>query len=158
LYGSKLAFPTSGITPIQPATGMTSRRCGSLLAGITMMAAMGDERGTMGTVAFAAPLLPGKTDAWRAWIAEMNGPRAAELADFNTRHGLTRHAAWLQQTPQGDLVVVIHEGPGGEGLMPSLVTSDNEFDVWFRDNAQELHGIDFSNPPPPPELGLDIRS
>jgi hypothetical protein len=112
---------------------------------------------TMGTVAFAAPLLPGKTEAWRDWIAEMNGPRSADLADFNARHGLTRHAAWLQQTPQGDLVVVIHEGPGAEGLMPNLATADNEFDVWFRDNAQDLHGIDFSNPPPPPEPGLDVR-
>jgi len=112
----------------------------------------------MGTVAFAAPVLPGKSDAWRAWIAELSGPRAAELADFNARHGLTRHAAWLQQTPMGDLVVVIHEGPGAEGLIPSLATADNEFDVWFRDNAQDFHGIDFSNPPPPPELGLDARS
>lgn len=116
------------------------------------------ERGTMGTVAFAAPLLPGKTDAWRDWIAEMRGPRAAELADFNTRHGLTRHAAWLQQTPVGDLVVVIQEGPGAEGLMPSLPTSANEFDVWFRENVQALHGIDFANLPPPPEPGLDVRS
>jgi hypothetical protein len=112
----------------------------------------------MGTVAFAAPLLPGKTDAWRQWIAEMNGPRSAELADFNTRHGLTRHAAWLQQTPQGDLVAVIHEGPGAEELLRKVGTSDDEFDVWFRDNVQELHGIDFSNPPPLPEPGLDVRS
>jgi hypothetical protein len=112
----------------------------------------------MGTIAFAAPLVPGKTDAWRQWIAEMNGPRAAELADFSTRHGLTRHAAWLQQTPQGDLVVVIHEGPGAEDLLSKVASSDNEFDAWFRDNAQELHGFDFSNAPPPPESGLDIRS
>ena len=43
----------------------------------------------MGTVAFAAPLLPGKTDAWRQWIAEMSGTRSADLADFNTSHGFT---------------------------------------------------------------------
>ena len=34
-----------------------------------------------------APLLPGKTDAWRQWIAETKGPGAAALADFNRRHG-----------------------------------------------------------------------
>ena len=54
--------------------------------------------------------------------------------------------------------MVIHEGPGAEALMPNISTSDNEFDAWFRDNAQALHGIDFSNPPPPPEAGLDIVS
>ena len=112
----------------------------------------------MGTVAFAAPLLPGKTDAWQKWIAEMNGPRAAELADLNARHGLTRHAAWLQQTPHGDLVVVIHEGPGAEDLMPKIAASENEFDVWFRTNVEELHGLDLANPPPAPSLGIDARA
>ena len=72
----------------------------------------------MGTVAFAAPLLPGKTDGWRQFIAELKGPRSPEFAGFNARcHGLTRHAVWLQQTPMGDLVAVIHEGPGAEELL-----------------------------------------
>lgn len=112
----------------------------------------------MGTVAFAAPLLPGKTDAWRAWMAELNGARAAEFADFNARHGLTRHAAWLQQTPMGDLVVVIHEGPGAEQVMPTVAASEREFDGWLRDTVRELHGFDMSSAPPPPELGIDARS
>lgn len=112
----------------------------------------------MGTFAMAAPLLPGKTDAWRKWIAEMEGPRAAEFADFNARRGLTRHAAWLQQTPMGDIVAVFIEGPGAEAFMATVAASDDEFDVWFRDNVREVHGLDFSNPPPLPELGIDARS
>jgi hypothetical protein len=39
----------------------------------------------MGTVAFATPLLPGKTDAWRQWIAEMTDLGSADLADFDSR-------------------------------------------------------------------------
>lgn len=112
----------------------------------------------MGTIAFAAPLLPGKADTWRHWISELNGARSAEFADFNSRHGLTRHAAWLQQTPHGDLVAVIHEGPGAEQLLAKIATSDHEFDAWFRTMIQELHGIDASSPPPPPEPGIDARS
>ena len=112
----------------------------------------------MGTVAFAAPLLPGKTDAWRQWTDEMKGPRSGDFADFNARHGLTRHAAWLQPTPMGDLVAVVLEGPGAEGMMGNVGSSDNEFDVWFRDNVAALHGIDFSNPPPLPEAIIDARS
>lgn len=112
----------------------------------------------MGTVVFAAPVLPGKTDAWRAWVAEMEGSRSAEFAEFNTRLGLSRHAAALQQTPQGDLVAVILEGDGAEAFMANLASSDDEFAVWFRDNVQELHGIDFSNPPPLPELVIDARA
>lgn len=112
----------------------------------------------MATVAFAAPLLPGKTDAWRQWIAELEGPRSAEFADLNARHGLTRHAAWLQQTPHGDLVVVVQEGPGAEGFMGKMASSVHEFDAWFRGNVEEVHGLDFANPPPPPELGVDARA
>ena len=112
----------------------------------------------MGTYAIAAPLLPGKTDAWRQWIAEMDGPRAAELKDFNERMGLSRHAAWLQQTPMGDIVAVIIEGPGADAFIPTVAASDHEFDAWFRDNVHEVHGVDFSNPPPLPELGIDARS
>ena len=89
----------------------------------------------MGTYAVAAPLLPGKTDAWRQWIAEMEGPRAAEFADFNARSGLTRHAAWLQQTPLGDIVAVMIEGPGADAFFPTVAASDHEFDGWFRDNV-----------------------
>ena len=112
----------------------------------------------MGTVAFAAPLLPGKTDAWWQWITEMKGARSAELAEMNTRHGLTRHAAWLEQTPQGDLVVVVYEGPGADEFLPKMAASDHEFDMWFRTNVEDLHGIDFSNLPPLPEPGIDVRS
>lgn len=112
----------------------------------------------MGTVVFGAPLLPGKTEAWRQWIAEIQGPRSSEFADFNTRHGLTRHAAWLQQTPHGDLVAVLLEGPGVEGFMQSVAGSEDEFDVWFRGTVQEVHGLDFSNPPPLPALGVDAHA
>jgi hypothetical protein len=58
----------------------------------------------------------------------------------------------------GDLVAVIHEGPGAEELLPKLATSEHEFDVWFRDNVQELHGMDVANPPPLPEPAIDVRS
>jgi hypothetical protein len=112
----------------------------------------------MGTVAFAAPLLPGKTDAWRQWMAELSGPRSADLADFSTRHGLTRHAAWLQRTPHGDLVAVVHEGPGADDLLSRVAASDNEFDVWFRSKVEEVHGLDMANPPPLPEPAIDVRS
>jgi hypothetical protein len=112
----------------------------------------------MGTIAAAVPLLPGKTDAWRQWASELQGPRAAEFADFNERVGLSRHAAWLQQTPMGDLVVIIAEGPGADTFFPKVAASVHEFDVWFRDTVREVHGVDFSNPPPLPELGIDARS
>ena len=100
--------------------------------------------------AFAAPILPGKLATWEAWVAELNGPRKAEYADMNARMGLTGHRAWLQATPDGQyLVVVVHDGPGGDAFMSKVATSDNAFDTWFRTSVTEIHGFDFSGPLPP---------
>jgi len=64
--------------------------------------------------------------------------------------GLTTHAAWLQQTPDGhSLVVVVLDGPGASGFVGALATFDHETDKWFRSMVEELHPIDLSGPPPP---------
>jgi hypothetical protein len=100
--------------------------------------------------AFAVPIIPDKVEAWKAWVAEATGPRKAEFEDMNARYGLTDHRAWLQPTPDGhNMAVVLVDGPGADEFMPTLATSDNEFDAWFRAGISEVHGIDFSGPLPP---------
>lgn len=99
----------------------------------------------------AAPLAADKLDAWESWLAELKGPRKTAFDDMNARHGLTAHQAHLQPTPDGNYVVlVVHEGPGGDGFMASVASSDDEFDRWFMATVADLHGIDPSGPPPPP--------
>jgi hypothetical protein len=72
----------------------------------------------MGAMAMAAPILPGKEDAWAKFAGQLSGARKAEFEDFNTRHRLTDHRAWLQKNPDGSsLVIVVAEGPGAETLM-----------------------------------------
>jgi hypothetical protein len=98
-----------------------------------------------------APLAAGKVDAWEAWIGELNGSRKAELEDMNARHGLTEHRAYLQPMPDGNYaVLVIHEGPGGDSFLQSVMASDHEFDRWFASSVAEIHDIDPSAPMPPP--------
>jgi hypothetical protein len=100
--------------------------------------------------AMAAPLAAEKLDAWEAWAAELNGARKDELDDMNTRHGLTDHRAYLQPAPDGGyLVLVVHEGPGGDGFLANVASSDHEFDRWFVASVADLHGIDPSGPMPP---------
>jgi hypothetical protein len=105
-----------------------------------------------------APIVDGKLDAWKEWIAEMQGAKSEEFKDFNRRYGLTRHAAWLAETPMGPMVIALHEGPGSDGFIANVGASDNEFDkVWFNQKLIEIHGMDTSQPPPGPmpELYLD---
>ena len=100
--------------------------------------------------AFAAPLIPDKLDAWESFIGELNGARKAEFDDFNSRHGLTQHNAYLQGNPDGShLVVVVVDGPGADSFMSNVGASDHPFDQWFADNVAEVHGIDMRGPVPP---------
>jgi hypothetical protein len=104
----------------------------------------------MGTIAFAAPIVPGKEDAWAEFAAQLSGPRKAAFDDFNARHQITEHRAWLQKNPDGSsVVIIVADGPGAETLMGEFTTSDNEFDKWFTEQAAQAHGFDFSAPPPP---------
>lgn len=95
-----------------------------------------------------APLAPEKVATWNAFISEATGPRKAEMEEFNRRHGLTKHEAWLAETPAGSFVVAIHEGPGAAELMPKLAQSSHPFDQWFASKLKEVHGMDVSKPPP----------
>jgi hypothetical protein len=100
--------------------------------------------------AFAVPISPGKEEVWKSWVAELTGPRKADLDDFNQRMGLTTHAVWLQQNPDGsNLAIIVLDGPGASHFLGKLATSDHEVDTWFREKVEEIHPMDFSAPPPP---------
>ena len=97
-----------------------------------------------------APIAPDKLAAWKSFMAEVKGPRKAEFEEFNRRHKLTKHEAWLAQTPMGAVVVAIHEGPGSAELMPNVAASSNAFDKYFVAKLAEIHGMDLKAPPPGP--------
>lgn len=107
--------------------------------------------------AIAVPLLPDQVDNWKQFAADIEGPRREEFADFNRRHGLERHRAWLQRNPDGiHLVIAVHDGPGSDTFMETMSSSEEPFDVWFREGISQAHGIDFSGPlPPPATLEMD---
>ena len=108
----------------------------------------------MGDVAFTAPILEGKFEAWERFNAEIEGPRRGEWEDQMKRLGIERQRVWLQHTPMGQFVVVVVEGGDADHMMMKIGQSDNEFDVWFRGQIKDFHGIDMTQPPegPPPTL------
>ena len=112
----------------------------------------------MQAIAFAAPLLPGKTDADREALTSCaSGGRSAEHAASRKRAGIAREAVWIQSTPSGDLGVVLVEAPDIEAAMGALATSEEPFEVWFRDHVRDVHGIDMAEDFEPPEQVLDYR-
>ena len=106
---------------------------------------------------FVAPILPGKTDAWRKAVAEMTGPRKAAYEESRRQAGISREQVCLQSTPMGDFVVVHMVAPD-QGVMGRMMASTHEFDVWFRDAVLVgVHGFDPHGHPAPVEVVADFK-
>jgi hypothetical protein len=91
------------------------------------------------------PILPGKTDEWRAFIAEIDGPRHAEFAESRRRVGV-RERTFLQPTPMGDLVIVTLEGDDPGRSFGQMVSATDPFTLWFLERVKSIHGVDLSIP------------
>ena len=90
----------------------------------------------MGEAAFAAPILPGKLEAWQEFNKEIEGARHSEFVASRKRHGITRERVWHQQTPMGDFAIIHVQGPNAETVMPSMGASTDAFDIWFREKVK----------------------
>lgn len=111
----------------------------------------------MAKIAFASPILPGKLEAWRRFNQESLGSRLAGHQASRRRLGITRELAWLQQTPEGDMAIVYLEVEDPERAFQELGVSADPYDVWFRQQVLEIHGLDLAQPPdgPLPELAFE---
>ena len=101
----------------------------------------------MASLAFTAPVLPGKLDEWKEFHSQLDGLRRWDFEDQQRRLGLVRHRVWLQETSVGPVALVLQEGEEPERARAILASSTHPFDVWFREQIMELHGIDLSQPP-----------
>jgi hypothetical protein len=109
-------------------------------------------------IAFAAPLLPGKTEEDRGALESCwHGERRSDHAASRKRFGVTRESVWIQSTPGGDVAVVLIEADDIAAAMGGLGSSQEPFDVWFRDHVMSVHGMDISEESAPPELAMDYR-
>lgn len=109
----------------------------------------------MPSVAFCAPIIPGKEETDRKGFEEVLGPRREEYDASRRRAGITREMVWHQEAPDGTVAVVFLEADDIPASMQALATSDDPFDRWFRVLVKEVHGIDLSEGGPPPELVLE---
>jgi hypothetical protein len=111
----------------------------------------------MQSVAFARPLLAGKTDAIRIALASCwMGARREAHQDARRRAGIVREAVWIQPTPGGDVAVVYLEADDLATAFAVLGASPEPFDRWFRDHVCGTYGIAAETDFAVPELVLDF--
>ena len=111
----------------------------------------------MASLAFVAPALPGGTDNLRRLAQELQGGKKSEVEDFYRRMKITREEWFIQPTPQGDMVIVYLEGEDLGQTFQTLAASEEPLDLWLKEQAKSVHGIDFNKPrsAPLPELVYD---
>ncbi|MGH2557556.1 MAG: hypothetical protein ACRDJH_00720 [Thermomicrobiales bacterium] len=111
----------------------------------------------MAAVAMALPILPGKLESWRRGMDEQTGSRWAAGGAARRRWGVTRERIWLQQTPTGNIEIILLETDDPARMFQEIATSQESFEVWLRQFVLENLGIDLTQtmPGPPPELILD---
>jgi hypothetical protein len=99
----------------------------------------------MESLAFVFPLRAGKTEEWRAWIAEILGPRRSEYEAFSRKHGIKTQRAYLQRTPQGDQAILYLEGDDLQRTFQHLRTAQDPFTIWVRQRTKDLFdGVDLT--------------
>ena len=100
----------------------------------------------MPLMAVAFPILPGKTPEWRAFMAELDGPRHAEFIESRRKAGV-HERTFLQSTPMGDLVIVTLEGDDPEHAFAQMMSADDAFAKWFAERGAAVHGLDPTTTP-----------
>lgn len=98
--------------------------------------------------------------AWQEFIEEItSGDRAEAHRAFLRRGGVQTEHVFHQQTPMGDLAVLVWEGVDPDQLgahmagMVQAPASDHE--RYLRDHVvAKLHGVDLTHEPPPPAQRL----
>lgn len=106
----------------------------------------------MATVLFALPVMPGQSDAVRAFCQECVGPRYADFDTSERRINIVAEHWYLQKTPAGELFTFVVEGPDLNATFASFIASRDPFDLWFKERVAALTGIDLNAGPPPADM------
>jgi Family of unknown function (DUF6176) len=113
----------------------------------------------MSLYAFVAPIQPNKTEEFREFVADLSGSRKKDYEESRRTAGFQRETIFLQQTPVGDMVVVIQEADSEKKALESLRGMTDPFHVWYFQRLKDLHGVDIAGVDVPSnELLLDYRA
>jgi hypothetical protein len=111
----------------------------------------------MKMLAMAFPIPPGKTDAWKKFVGEVNGAKKADFVASRKSLGV-HERTFLQHTPMGDFVLVTLEGEDPAGAFTKFGQQTDAFATWFKQQVSEIHGVDLNKPPPGPIPELIVDS
>ena len=92
------------------------------------------------------PVLPGKRQDAETFAKETL--EHSGLDDAQRRLGITRENWYLQQSSQGDMVIVFWEAENALKVLEELAAGDSEYERWAKGKIQGICGIDMNEPDP----------
>jgi hypothetical protein len=107
------------------------------------------------------PIVTSRVEAWRRFCQEMSGSRRQMYEDSRRRLGVTRERLALVESAYGSTAVTILEARDVGQALWLIITSTFPFDCWYREQMQELFGVNLAgyeqfaqpgSPPPNHEL------
>lgn len=91
------------------------------------------------------PLLPGQRAAFREFVLALDGRQA----EHDATHATVTYESWfLQETPQGDRVIVYLQARDTIDVFAEMALSQAPFACWFREKVLSLTGVDMVMLPP----------
>jgi hypothetical protein len=90
------------------------------------------------------PIVPGKVEAWRRFCQEMSGSRRQMYEASRRQLGITRERLALVGTVFGSAAVTTLEADDVGLALGQIIASDLPFDRWYREQMQELHGVNLA--------------
>jgi len=98
----------------------------------------------MSGIVLTFPIKPGKVEAWRRFCQEMSGSRRHAYETSRRRLGVTRERFALVTNAFGSAAVTTLEAPDVAQALGQIIASVLPFDIWYREQVQELHGINLA--------------
>jgi hypothetical protein len=95
------------------------------------------------TLVVALPIEPGKTEMWKEFMHDLNGPRFREYQESRRKAGV-KEQIFLQTTSDGDIAIWVLQGDNPEKAITYFSTSNDHFARDFINRVKDLHGIDLS--------------
>ncbi|HEY4580103.1 MAG TPA: hypothetical protein VIG89_03635 [Candidatus Acidoferrales bacterium] len=95
-------------------------------------------------IVLTLPIVAGKVEAWRRFCQEMSGSRLPMYEASRRRLGITRERLALVETAFGSATVTSIEARDVGQALSQILTSALPFDCWYREQVQELHGVNLA--------------
>jgi hypothetical protein len=95
----------------------------------------------MAYIVRAFPLIRPAADL-QAFLSALTGAKRDEADSFYRQYGVSHESAYMQDTPNGKLLIIVTIIKDGLAAAPKYKHASEEFHTWFKSQVMHLTGVD----------------